>query len=237
MIELRLTGPVGLSHATTDSSFTGAIGRTAISSAPKQNRVTPMGEIVAIAPRGAWAGNRGILHEGVDVIRFHQSAMWIICALRHKDLQLRQWAPGHFTVLYFHDEAVALAAGHRPCAVCRRRAYNEYREAWAASRGGSVPLAQDIDRQLHRERIFRGSHRRRLHMSSWSVVPGGAFVLVDGQPAVVLGDAVVPWTIHGYADARPRPDDGPVELITPPSTVEALRNGYRPQMDSTAFHR
>jgi hypothetical protein len=68
-----------------------------------RNRVTPLGDIVAIPMRGAWLGNRGILHEGTDVVRFHRSALWIICTLRHKDWQLPQWQPHHFTVLFFHD--------------------------------------------------------------------------------------------------------------------------------------
>lgn len=200
--------------------------------APKRNRVTPTGDIVAIRLRGAWLGNRGILHKGTDVVRFHRSALWIICALKHKDWQLPQWAEGHFTVLFFHDEAVALAAGHRPCALCRRGAYDAYRQAWAAGNGVAIPLAREIDRQLHGERIFRGAHLRRFHESDWSVVPAGAFVLVDGLPMLVLEDTVVPWTTQGYASARIRPSRGTVELITPPSTVAALRGGYRPQIDA-----
>ena len=204
---------------------------------PKQNRVTPTGDIVAIPLRGAWTGNRGILHEGTDVVRFHRGALWIICALRYKDWQLPQWESGHFTVLFFHDEAVALAAGHRPCALCRRHAYNTYREAWATTRDVAVPSAHEIDRQLHRERIFRGTHRRRLHTSSWPELPAGTFVLLSGRPMLVLDDSVVPWTMHGYANARPRPQAGTVDVITPPSTVAAMRGGYRPQINAATGHQ
>jgi hypothetical protein len=200
-----------------------------------RNRVTPTGDIVAIALRGAWTGNRGILHRGTDIVRFHASDLWITCALQHKDWQLPQWAVGHFTVLFFHDEAVALAAGHRPCALCRRGAYHAYREAWASGLGVAVPLARDIDRQLHRERIYRGSHRRRFHVASWPDVPTGAFVLVDREPALVLDHAVIPWTAQGYGAAHRRPPDGSVEVITPPATLAALQAGYRPQIDSTAL--
>jgi hypothetical protein len=205
--------------------------------APMRNRVTPTGDIVAIALRGAWTGNRGILHRSTDVVRFHASDLWITCALQHKDWRLPQWAVGHFTVLFFHDEAVALAAGHRPCALCRRAAYNAYREAWAAGLGVTVPLAREIDRQLHSERIYRGSHRRRFHRSPWPVVPTGAFVLMTDGPALVLDQVVVPWTVHGYGDAGSRPETGSVEMITPPSSVAAIRAGYRPHIDSTALAR
>lgn len=194
-----------------------------------------MGDIVATPLRGAWTGNRGILHRGTDVIRFHGSSLWIICALRHKDWQLPQWAPHHFTVLFFHDEAVALAAGHRPCALCRRGAYNAYREAWAAGRGVAVPMAKEIDRQLHSERILRGTQGRQLHASSWPELPAGVFVLLAGQPTLVLDSVVVPWTTAGYSPARARPRDGPVEVITPPSSLVAIRAGYLPHVDSTVL--
>ena len=201
---------------------------------PMRNRVTPLGDIVAIELRGAWLGNRGILHEGTDVVSFHRSSLWITCALSFRDWRLPQWQPHHFTVLFFHDEAVALAAGHRPCALCRRADYNAYRAAWAAGLGVRVPLAKEMDTHLHGERIVRGTHRRRLHPAAWADLPAGAFVVLDGEPALVLADAVVPWTTRGYAAARSRPRRGSVELITPPASVAALRAGYRPQLDAGA---
>jgi hypothetical protein len=203
-------------------------------SPPMRNRVTPLGDIVAIPLRGAWLGNRGILHEGSDVVRFHRSALWITCTLRHKDWQLPQWQPHHFTVLFFHDEAVALAAGHRPCALCRRGDYNAYRAAWVAGLGGPVPLAWQMDRHLHGERIVRGTHRRRLHTRPWPSVPDGAFVRIEGGPWLVRDDVVVRWSMEGYGRPRPRPRSGSVDMITPPATAAALWAGYRPQIDPAA---
>jgi hypothetical protein len=208
-----------------------------------RNRVTPWGDIVAIEQRGAWLGNRGILHEGTDVVRFHRSDLWIICRLQYRDWRLAQWKPGHFTVLYFYDEAVALAAGHRPCALCRRADYNAFRAAWVGQPGGSgepgpeqggLPLAKEMDRQLHQERIVRGTHRRRVHPMRWPALPEASFVALDDQPHLVLADSVHRWTPQGYLDPRPRPRTGMAEVITPPSTVAALRGGYRPQVDSGA---
>src|SRR5689334_17601276 len=103
---------------------------------PARNRVTPTGEIVAIPLRGAWTGNRGILHggaEGREIVRSHASDLWITCALQFKDWWHEQWRPHHFTWLYFQDEAVSFAAGHRPCALCRRPAYDAFRAAWASA--------------------------------------------------------------------------------------------------------
>jgi hypothetical protein len=199
-----------------------------------RNRVTPLGDIVAIDLRGGWLGNRGILHEGTDIVRFHSSNLWIVCALQHKDWRLPQWERGHFTVLFFHDEAVALAAGHRPCALCRRDSYNEYRRAMASDLGTQVPLAKEIDRQLHGERIVRGTRRRRVHPTAWTTVPAGTFVRIGDQCALVLDDVVIPWSHHGYGPAMPRPPAGVVEVITPPSSTAALRAGYRPQIDASA---
>jgi hypothetical protein len=201
---------------------------------PRRNRVTPMGDIVAIPLRGAWTGNRGNLHEGTEIVRFHRSALWITCALRFRDWWHEQWMPRRFTWLFFHDEAVAFAAGHRPCALCRRLAYLEFQQAWVSGNGGPVPKAWEMNRQLHAERIIRGTHRRKLHQMGWDALPDGAFVLAGSGPALVLGDTVVPWTVTGYTSRQPRPQQGTAEVITPPSTVAALRAGYRPQIDAQA---
>ncbi len=215
------------------------------SRSPMRNRVTPWGDIVAIEQRGAWLGNRGILHEGTDVVRLHRSQLWITCRLRYRDWRLVQWQPGHYTVLYFFDEAVSLAAGHRPCALCRRADYNAFRWAWAGRSGdpplggtraelAGLPPAKELDRRLHRERIVRGSSRRQLHPMPWSTLPPGSFVALDGQPHVVLDDSISRWSPQGYQDRRGRPRGGTAEVITPPSTVAALRGGYRPQIDAGA---
>lgn len=209
------------------------------SRAPMRNRVTPWGDIVAIEQRGAWLGNRGILHQGTDVVRFHRGDLWIICRLQYRSWRLKQWQPGHYTVLYFYDEAVALAAGHRPCALCRRADYNAFRSALSAGPGEpaatKLPLAKELDRRLHQERIVPGSHRRRLHPMRWPTLPPGSFVALDGQPHLVLADSVRPWSPQGYLAPLPRPRTGSAEAITPPLTVAALRGGYRPQVDAGAL--
>src|ERR1700722_2172857 len=133
-----------------------------MTSAPARNRVTPTGDIEAIALRGAWTGNRGILHRDREIVRFHATDLWITCVLEFRGRWREQWLPHRYTHLFFHDEAVSFAAGHRPCAECRRAAYNTYRDAWAAGLGIEPPSARQMNRQLHAERIVRGSHRPRL---------------------------------------------------------------------------
>jgi hypothetical protein len=134
---------------------------------------------MAIPLWGAWTGNRGILHRGIDIVRFHASDLWITCALEFRGRWQKQWQPHHYTFLFFHDEAVSFAAGHRPCAECRRDSYNAYRVAWAAGHGVKEPSANEMNRQLHRERIVRGTHRRRLHQMAWADLPDGTFVMLD----------------------------------------------------------
>jgi hypothetical protein len=130
---------------------------------PYRNRVTPMGDIVAIPLRGAWTGNRGIVHSGHDIVRFHGGDHWISCALRFKGRHEEQWAPRRLTWLFFHDEAVSFAAGHRPCGECRHRDYTAFRDAWPGGNGAAPPTARQMNRRLHGERLIRGTRRRRLH--------------------------------------------------------------------------
>lgn len=198
---------------------------------PARNRVTPLGDVEAFPLRGAWTGNRGVLHEGREIVRFHGGDLWITCALEFRGRWREQWLPRRFTWLYFHDEAVSFAAGHRPCGECRWGSYKAYREAWAAELGGAPPSAKEMNRRLHGERIVRGTHRRRLHEVAWRELPDGAFVLIDEAPALVLGGRLVEWTREGYGAGRARPRRGAATAITPPASLAALRAGYPVQVD------
>lgn len=200
----------------------------------QRNRVTPLGDIVAIPLRGAWTGNRGRIHSGHEIVRSHASDLWITCTLEFRGRWNLQWQPTHYTYLFFHDEAVSFAAGHRPCAECRRAEYDAYRRAWANGLGVEPPSATAMNRQLHAERIVRGTHRRRLHSLPWSNLPDGAFTLLEDAPYLVLGDGLVAWTSDGYGARRLRPACGAAQVITPPSTLAVLRAGYDAQIDTSA---
>jgi hypothetical protein len=203
----------------------------------EQNRVTPLGEVEAFPLRGAFTGNRGRLHDGRRIVRFHAGDLWIICALSFRDRWNEQWLPRRFTWLFFHDEAVALAAGHRPCAECRLADYVAYRDAWSSASSTRIPpSAREINRQLHAERLVRGTHRRKLHQISWSGLPDGTFVIAaDGSPQLVHGAQLVEWSRQGYGSHRQRPRRGTATVITPPSTVDVLRAGYPVQVDRAAL--
>lgn len=197
-----------------------------------RNRVAPTGEIVDYEIQCCWMGNRGCLHRGHRVVRRWRSLAWITCATEFKGRRVEQWAPGRYTVLFLYDEAVALAAGHRPCAECRRNAYNRFRDTWEQAHGAR-PSAADIDSVLHRHRV--AGEAQRTHRLPWAEVPDGTFVRVDGDPALVLGDTVVLWADEGgYAMAHLHPDEGDVEVLTPAPTVAVLRAGYEPQIHPEA---
>jgi hypothetical protein len=197
---------------------------------PQRNRVTPLSDIVATPLRGAWTGNRGCLHVDEEIVRFHAGDLWIICALRFHDRWSPLWRPGRFTWLFFHDEAVALAAGHRPCGECRHAAYTAYRDAWP----GAKPNAREMNRVLHAERLHRGTHRRRLHEARYADLPDGAFVLHENRPAVIADDHLTEWSPSGYGPRVARRKSGTATLITPPSSIAVLRAGYPVQLDEAA---
>jgi hypothetical protein len=196
---------------------------------PLQNRVTPLGELVAEPGRGLVYGNRGCLHdEGGRIRRRFDGKRWIACRLR-----FRGWyrepllQPGRFTELFFLDEATAFAAGHRPCALCRREDYVRFGAIWRELHRGQLG-ADAIDAQLHAERIVEGSRAQRHHEAALEELPDGAFVLRDGRPFLVVGAELLRWTTGGYVEPVQRPLRARSTLITPPSLVEVLRAGWRP---------
>ena len=196
---------------------------------PLQNRVLATSEIVADPARGLFMGNRGILHDDAQRLgpaRWRHRA-WIICVLRHKDWHRAVMTPGQYTELFFLDEAVALAAGHRPCALCRRGAYAAYRAS-----AGLTGRAGEMDAQLHRERAVPRRFTQKRHMARAETLPDGAILFDDG-PKLVLGDGVRPVSASGYCAAERRPV-GAVTVLTPPTSLAALSGGYRPVLHGSA---
>lgn len=136
-------------------------------------------------------------------------------------------APGRFTELFFLDEATAFAAGHRPCAECRRADYNRLAEIWSDLYPGR-PGADAIDDQLHLERLVAQTRQRRFHEARFEKLPDGAFVLHDGEPFLVVGSRLLLWTPGGYRTRLRRPASGLATVITPPSLVAVLDRGWSP---------
>jgi len=193
---------------------------------PLQNRVTPLGDLIADPARGLVYGNRGWLHDDTGRIRRrYNGKRWIACRL-----EFRGWKraallqPGRFTELFFLDEATAFAAGHRPCALCRREDYTRFSEMWGElhprQRG-----ADAMDEQLHGERVDPRTRGQHHHDALLEELPDGTFIRREGESLLVLGSALLRWTPGGYRDVEER-TRGEVILVTPPSLVEVLRAGW-----------
>ena len=211
---------------------------------PRQNRVTPFGVPVAVPERGTLMGNRGVLHDAEGRIRRRWTTRaWIACLLRFKGRRRRVMAPGSYTELFFLDEATALAAGHRPCAECRRADFLRFRAAWLAGNAehglaASVRIAE-IDRVLHAERVD-GAGRpagRRTWRAPLAELPDGVLVVRDGEPdapRLVWRGGLHAWSFGGYGPSVRVAADEAVAPVTPPSIVAAIRAGYRPGVHPSA---
>jgi hypothetical protein len=192
-----------------------------------QNRASPLGDLIADPARGLVYGNRGCLHdEHRRIRRRYAGKRWIACRLEFKGWKrTRLLQPGRFTELFFLDEATAFAAGHRPCALCRREDYDRFRDIWGRLHPGPRD-ADTIDAALHAERLTPGTRTQRHHAVQLGELPNGAFVVQGDAPMLVLAEQLLRWTPAGYTDRRPRPTDEPVRLVTPPSLVAVLRTGW-----------
>ena len=201
---------------------------------PLQNRVTPFGEIVAIPQRGMFTGNRGIIHDPATkslLTRRWTNKAWLICSCEYEGRRREVMAARSWTELFFLDEAVALAAGHRPCFRCRREAAGAFRAAWAAAIGMENPSAAAMDAVLHRERLDHGHKRIHAVPAPLSELPDGAVVVASGAAYTVAGGRGFRWSERGYLPPRKigRADG----MLTPPSTLMALHSGYRPVLHPT----
>jgi hypothetical protein len=196
---------------------------------PRQNRVTPFGDLVAVPERGTFMGNRGCLHDAEGRIkRPWQLKRWIVCVLEFRGRKRTVMTPGFYTELFFLDEATAFASGHRPCAECRRERFNAYRDAWKTAHSlDGRPSAVVIDERLHEERVSP-DRVRRTFVAPLDELPDGVFVADGSEGFLVWGDRLLKWTPAGYVAGRPRPAGGTATVLTPASTVAVLRAGYVP---------
>jgi hypothetical protein len=203
---------------------------------PLQNRVTATGEIIATPHRGLFTGNRGIIHDPASRTLLRKrwaSPAWLICVCEFRGWRRKVMGTRSWTELFFLDEATALAAGHRPCFFCRRDDANRFRAAWEQGNGASNLRATDIDAVLHRERLDHG--RKRLHPlpAPWPDLPDGAMMQARNESYLIVRGKALLWSPAGYVEAPESIIDDAM-LLTPPSTLRALRSGYRPVLHPSA---
>ncbi len=209
---------------------------------PRCNRVDPFGDLHAVAARGLLTGNRGCLvDDDGRHVRHHASNLWIACLTEFRGWRSPLAAPHHWTPIFFLDDAVALAAGHRPCALCRGEAYRSYRDAVTAATGSREPvLATELNRRLAAERLRRGrgldrGGDRKLWRAPLATVPRGTVIVDDRhRPRLVLDDRTLAFSFAGWTDPAPRASDRDVDVLTPPTSVAALANGFTPLLHPSA---
>lgn len=197
----------------------------------RQNRVNPFGDLIATSARGTLMGNRGCLHDDNGRIRRHHVGVrWIICLLKFKDEQRSIMRPRSYTELFFLDEATALAAGHRPCSLCQRERFDQFRSLWArANPEASViagATALGLDKALRRETPV--SETSTLdYAKAIEELPDGTFVTSDGKHAyLVYGGRILQWDSSGYSQPAPNEVGRSFRVLTPASIVRTLRAGY-----------
>jgi hypothetical protein len=193
-------------------------------SRPLQNRVDPFGEFRAVAERGGLMGNRGgRLHRDDRTLsgRRWTSRRWIACVCAFKGRRREVWG-NSYTELFFLDEPTALAAGHRPCFECRREAAKAFLAAFPGRPGG----ADAMDEALHCERVE--NRAKRIWRTRLGDLPDGAMIARGGRAYAVRAGALLPWSFAGYDAPAPLEPDAVADVLTPPSTVAALKSGYRP---------
>ena len=206
---------------------------------PRQNRVTPFGEIIATPARGTLMGNRGCLHnDRQQIVRPHRGKRWIICALEFKNRHREIMTPGLWTELFFLDEATALAAGHRPCAECSRPRFELFRSHWAQANPdlahGQKPLVTVIDDALHQERID-ATQQKVIYTEKLGALPDGGFVVLDDrQPYLLHQRFLLAWHPEGYGCRVAAQGDLIVQVLTPRSIVNTFAQGYAANIHSSS---
>jgi hypothetical protein len=208
---------------------------------PRQNRVTPFGDIVATHARGTLMGNRGNLHDdGQRLVRPQSSRKdWVTCQLQFKGRRRAVMSPGKYTELFFLDEVTALAAGHRPCSECRRERFEVFRNAWAVGvlgHPGAKPRVTQIDPVLHTDRLAgRGVQRR--HAALLGSLPDGVLLELPverGTARLKWRGRAWKWSAAGYSDPQPIDAAAEVVVLTPMCTVKVLDAGYVPDVHASA---
>jgi hypothetical protein len=210
---------------------------------PRQNRVTPFGEIVQSPARGTLMGNRGCIHDAQGRLATRRWARpaWITCALEFRGRRRQVMSPGSYTELFFLDEVTSFAAGHRPCARCRGDRYREFISLWFKANQSKLDAeprsTKILDSYLHRERVDGGGNHVRWR-SAVDRLPDGA-VVSNGQdePLLLWRGRARRWTHDGYSGESRLDPETQVSVLTPESVCETFRLGYVPEVHPSALIR
>ncbi|MEM6712128.1 MAG: hypothetical protein AAF590_07580 [Pseudomonadota bacterium] len=195
---------------------------------PLQNRVDPFSRMHAVSACGLFTGNRGILHDPATKTLKHQrwaTEGWVICTLEPlpgREKRPNLMLPSQWTELFFLDEAVGLAAGHRPCHACRRERAIAFRDALGVDR------ISKVNPRITGE--MKGYLRARSPLPRPTcdprALPDGAFFAVGRNAYLKWRDAAYRFEFEDYDAPQKLPENG--LRLTPEATCDALRAGYMP---------
>jgi hypothetical protein len=203
-----------------------------------QNRLDPNGAIIKTGSRGAWMGNRGVIHNALkELLKQFSLKTWITCRLEFKGRTREIMAPKRYTELFSLDEATAFAAGHRPCSECRRDDYKRFKEKWLEANAAygftEKTKIAEIDNVLHSERIDRNG-KKNSYRAPLNELPDGTFMLLHNAPFLKWKNWLYRWSPAGYIEKQSGDTLSTVEVLTPASIVNMFRAGYIPQVDLDA---
>lgn len=204
---------------------------------PLQNRVSPFSILTATPDRGAWTGNRGVIHNAnKEIIRNHAVKYWITCVLEYKDFKRKVMTPCRWTELFFLDEATAFSAGHRPCGFCRNADFKRFKNLWLEANGEKYSLDKNtkidtIDAFIHQERIDENG-KQKTYFAKLSTLPSGTFINLneDSKAYLWYQKNLYEWSFSGYKKVLKFEPNQEVRILTPYSYVETFRAGYFPQV-------
>lgn len=203
---------------------------------PLQNRVDPFGHIHANPARGLFMGNRGgCMHDNEQNLKpkLWVSDRWITCLLSFKGRKRQLMTPGHYTEVFFLDEATAFAAGHRPCFECQRQRATEFGDI-LEGRGliGIGPKAPQLDALIARQVQARLKAKKEFQSCPVDELPNGAMFDSAGQAFLKWRGEFWLWSFDGYK--RRSPETLTVVPLTPPAVIEAFRAGFVPVIHESA---
>ncbi|WP_280279246.1 hypothetical protein [Sphingomonas sp. CBMAI 2297] len=206
---------------------------------PLQNRVDPFGAIHAAPERGLFTGNRGIIHDPETKTLLKKRwtlPAWIICTCEYRDWRREPMGrnrPGGktgWTELFFLDEVTALAAGHRPCFFCRRDRATDFASRFGQAFDIEKPRAPMIDRRLHAERTASGGRLPFVTLDALGDLPDGTMIAATQAVYALRAGNAHKWSFAGYSGPIPLDclSGQQLRLVTPPTTVAVLREGFVP---------
>ncbi len=185
--------------------------------------MSPTGDIVAAPQRGSSSATGAASTGATTSSARGRCGGGSPARSRYKDWRAPMWEPGRWTPLFFWDEAVALAAGHRPCALCRHDDFVRWTDAWEV--GPRRAAAGRPDGQAPARRTGRRAGQAHAHPVVGRACRSGPSPSSTAHPALVLER---PRSCRGrrppiaYGRPRPRPAQGTATVLTPPATVAVL---------------